>query len=233
MKIKAYLTASLLTLSVGFAFAQGAVSGDTVCGGTTPCTFADLATIFKRTFLILLQLALAFVLVMILVSAAQVMTSQDKAQALAQAKSRLTNVVLGILVITLVASGGFVAIVSFFGVDSKFLDAVKSLFSSVYNALPVAHSYAQSTLPNPVPGVNNFIEFVGKAISLFIRWFIIPVIIFSWAYTGFQYVYAQGNPQKLVAAHKWLLWTVIGTITIMLAEGFAAALRGTFSQLFS
>ncbi|MDQ5962767.1 MAG: hypothetical protein QG653_574 [Patescibacteria group bacterium] len=234
MKIKAFLLASFITLGVGMVFAQGAIAGDAVCGGgTTPCTFADLAKIFKKTFLVLLQLALAFVIVMIMWSAVQVMTAQDKAGALAQAKTRLTNVVLGILVITLVASGGYVALLTFFKVDPQFLNAIKSLFSSAHDLIPVVHANAQGTLPNPVPGVNNFIDFIGLIVQLIIRWFVVPVVIFSWAYTGFQYVYAQGNPQKLVDAHKWLLWTVVGTITIMLAEGFTAALRGTFSQLFS
>jgi NADH:ubiquinone oxidoreductase subunit 4 (subunit M) len=51
--------------------------------------------------------------------------------------------------------------------------------------------------------------------------------------TGFKYVSAQGNPEKLTEAHKYLWYTLIGTVIIMLAQGFALALSGTISQIFS
>lgn len=233
MKRQAFFLALLITLGIGTAFAQGAIAGEEVCGKTTPCTFDDLGKIIKKTFLVLLQLAIAFVTIMIVITAIKVMTAQDKAVALREAKERASNVFWGLLVLTLVATGGYVAVLSFLKVDTSFLEGIRKIFSGVYDILPFAHSYAAETLPNPIPGVNNFLDFVALIIKLVVRFFILPIIIFAWAYTGFQYVYAQGNPQKLVEAHKWLLYTFGGTVIIMLAEVFAAALKGSFIQIFS
>ncbi len=237
MKLKAIILASLVTVSIGALFAQGQLSGDAVCGaGDKACTFADLKKILSSTFLFLLQIAIAFLLLMIMYSAAQVMTSQDKAGALKEAKTRLWNVLLGFLLITLVAGGGYLAFLSYFNIESKFLTPITNLFSvNLSDVLPFAQAHAQDAekLPNPLGTTTNLFDFLGMLVSLVIRWFVFPVIIFSWLYTGFQYVYAQGNPQKLMEAHKWLWWTLIGTFTIMLAEGFTLALQGTFKQFFS
>lgn len=238
MKLKAFFVASLVTLSVGALFAQGQLAGDAVCGGSaeTACKFENFKDIMGKTFLFLLQIAIAFLLIMIMYSAAQVMTAQDKASALKEAKTRLWNVLLGFLLITVVAGGGYLAFLSYFNIKSEFLTPITKLFSmNLSDVLPFAHAHAQDAekLPNPLGTTTNLFDFLGMLVSLVIRWFVFPVIIFSWLYTGFQYVYAQGNPQKLMDAHKWLWWTLIGTVTIMLAEGFTLALQGTFKQFFS
>jgi hypothetical protein len=238
MKLKAFIVASLLTISVGALLAQGQISGDAVCGDSTStvCKFSDLKKVLSGTFAFLLQLAISFVVVMIMLTAAKVMTAQDKAGALKEAKTRLWNVVLGFLLFTVIVGGGYVAFLSFVKVDSQFMRVIEQLFSlNVSDILPVIHTYAQETgkLPNPLGTTTSLFDFLALLLSLVIRWFIFPVIIFSWMYTGFQYVYAQGNPQKLMEAHKWLWWTLIGTVTIMLAEGFTLALQGTFKQFFS
>ncbi len=88
------------------------------------------------------------------------------------------------------------------------------------------------TLPNPL-SVNTITGFLILVVRLVIRWFVFPVIIFAWFFTGFKFVAAQGNPTKLNEARSYLWWTLIGTVIILLAQGFAYALRDTINQIFS
>ncbi len=213
--------------------AQTALSGDKVCGsGTTPCTFSDLGHVLKSALAFLLQLAIMFVVVMIVYSGIKLMTAQNKATELAEAKTRLWNVVLGVILLSLIASvSTYIVMLKFLGVQDSVLQFLSSLFAYLPQLLPIEHAYAADTLPNPL-GVSSLYEFLKTIIVLVIRWFVFPVIIFTWLYTGFLFVAAQGSPEKLKDARGWLWWSVIGTAIIVLAEGFALSLQGTINQIF-
>jgi small-conductance mechanosensitive channel len=241
MKIsKALIVTLALALPVAFVYAQGGLAGS--CGTTEPCTLKDMGGVIKGALGFMLVIATMIITAMIIYSAVRIMTVKDKAAELNEAKQRLTNVVLGIILIAIAASvTGYVALLALLGVNSKFLDPIRALFSffesGAHSVLSIlaTQAYAQepsTTLPNPL-GVTNLYDFLLVIIRTVMRWFVFPIIVASWFITGFKYVAAQGSPEKLLEAHKWLWWTFIGTVIIMLAEGFALALKGTVGQFFS
>ncbi len=50
-------------------------------------------------------------------------------------------------------------------------------------------------------------------------------------YVGFQFVMAQGNPEKVSAARSMLLWTIIGGMLLLGAESIALVIGNTVKGL--
>lgn len=59
----------------------------------------------------------------------------------------------------------------------------------------------------------------------------IPVIALFIIYSGFLFVAAQGNPQKLKQAKNTLLYTLIGAAVILASTVIAKAISGTIADL--
>lgn len=234
MKKIAYIILPLIFINVlGFAFGAGLV-GD--CGGAKACEIKDLGPVIKRGLYFVLSSAMLVLVVMIIVTGVKFMTGRDKPAELEAAKMRLAYLVIGIGLLSVTASVSFyVFALSKIGVKSEFLKVFEIFGNSSYNL--VEHSYAAETavsdkLPNPT-GVTSLYDFMLAVIRLVVRWFVYPIIIFSWFTSGFLFVRAQGSPERLNYAKNWLLWTLIGTLVILMAEGFAFALRETITQIFS
>jgi heme/copper-type cytochrome/quinol oxidase subunit 2 len=58
-----------------------------------------------------------------------------------------------------------------------------------------------------------------------------PVIIMMIVYTGFLFVVAQGNAQKLQEARRALVWTVIGGAIVLGAVALAQAIQATIEDI--
>lgn len=229
-KLFYFLIPLLIVGGLGFASAVGLV-GDCGTGGPgTECHITDLGPVIKKALYFVLTIAILIVTIMIIMTGIKFMTGKDKAYELQEAKNRLFNVVIGIALITAAASiTVYVAFLSNLGVKNEFLQIFKIFGEIPFNLVP--HAYAQQ-LPNPT-GVDNLYDFMLTIIRLVVRWFVYPVIVFSWFLTGFLFVKAQGNPSELQKAKSWLLWTFIGTLVVLMAQGFAFALRDTINQIFS
>ena len=134
---------------------------------------------------------------------------------------------IGFIFFILIVGGFLTAVFKFIGTQEWALPFIKLLGNSF-----IPHAYAQSGyLPNPL-GVSNLYDFLLLIVRLAVRWFVYPAIIVMWVWSGFAYVEAQGNPEKLSKAHNWLLWAVISTVVIFMTEGFLFAIRGTVQQVF-
>ena len=59
----------------------------------------------------------------------------------------------------------------------------------------------------------------------------LPVIALAIVYTGFKYVTAQGNTDKISEAHRALLWTVIGAGVILGALVIEKVVESTVGNL--
>lgn len=59
----------------------------------------------------------------------------------------------------------------------------------------------------------------------------IPVIALFIIYSGFLFVAAQGNPQKLKQAKNTLLYTLIGAAVVLASTVIAKAISGTIADL--
>jgi hypothetical protein len=50
-------------------------------------------------------------------------------------------------------------------------------------------------------------------------------------FVGFQFVMAQGNPEKVSAARSTLLWTAVGGLLLLGANAIAIVISSTVSSL--
>jgi hypothetical protein len=153
---------------------------------------------------------------------------QGNSGAYKEALGKALNAVIGLVVILLVIGGAYIGIVKYIGAQDWAMTFF-NLFSQ--NFIPHAYAATNGTiLPNPL-GVNSLYDLLLNIVRVFIRWFVFPGVVVMWIWTGFSYVAAQGAPQKIALAHKWLLYALITTVLIMTTEGFLFALRGTIQQI--
>jgi len=76
------------------------------------------------------------------------------------------------------------------------------------------------------PAIFGSIEEVLTAIIGFvlnIAFFIIAPAMYLWA--GYQYLTSIGNPGKIASANKTLIWTTIGIVVVLTAQGMAFVIR--------
>jgi len=54
-----------------------------------------------------------------------------------------------------------------------------------------------------------------------------PIIVIFIIYSGFKFVTARGNPQKLEDAKKTIQWTLVGAAVLLGARVLSALIQGT------
>ena len=90
---------------------------------------------------------------------------------------------------------------------------------------------AQTTLKlqNPIKYKN--IPDLIKAILDVIVQISVPVVAVLIIYSGFLYVTAQGNEEKLKVAHRALMWTLVGAAVLLGASVLSGVIAGTIAQI--
>ncbi len=58
-----------------------------------------------------------------------------------------------------------------------------------------------------------------------------PFVVLAVIYTGFLFVSARGNEQKLTDAKNAFLWTVIGALIVLAAAAISQLIEGTVSEI--
>lgn len=90
------------------------------------------------------------------------------------------------------------------------------------------------TLDNPlgedVNSLSKFVEIILNKIVLPIGSVVVVLFII---YTGFLFVTARGNPEKIESAKRTLLWVVIGTAILLGSVVISAAIQGTLCDIAS
>jgi hypothetical protein len=89
-------------------------------------------------------------------------------------------------------------------------------------------SYEQ--LPNPI-NANSLYDLILDVVRLIMRFFIYPALISIWVWTGFAFVFAQGRPEALTKAKKWLMWAFATTLVIFFLQAFLTAVQGTVQKI--
>ncbi|OGG80547.1 hypothetical protein A3A39_01510 [Candidatus Kaiserbacteria bacterium RIFCSPLOWO2_01_FULL_54_13] len=92
-------------------------------------------------------------------------------------------------------------------------------------------AFAQGALQNPLNSsfstIPTFIAGALKALALIA----LPIITLFLVISGFLFVTAQGNEQKLATAKKNFLYVIIGALLILGAWIIATLIAGTINQL--
>jgi hypothetical protein len=213
------------------------IAGDEVCGrdSTTECKLTDLTKMGKSLLFYFTMLGGAILVLFIalrLVSAWFAYRAGNT-NAIKQAGEWAFNAAIGFLIIFAVAGGLFLGGLSYLGTQPWATKLFK-LFSDMF----VEHAYAATTdtsgqlLPNAL-GTNSAYDLLLAGINLGMRFFVYPAIIVMWVWSGFQFVYSQGNPEGLKKARSWLMWAAIITVVAIMLQGFLVALKNTANKILS
>lgn len=200
-----------------------------VCGQgsstTTACKISDIGPLVKGVLelLVIIGLPLLFIFVSWRFVNAWFALQQGNANAYKEALQKAGSAISGFIFIILLIAGLLYTMLSFFGIDPKILQILK-LFSS---ADFFTHTYAQATqLPN-FSGSSNLYDFILNALRLIMKFIVYPALIIIWVWTGFSFVLAQGAPDALAKAKKWLVGAFVTTLVIVFLQGFITALRAS------
>jgi hypothetical protein len=229
---------SLFSFGGATVYAQGLTgsrpqsfnSGDSYCGGNvngvaTPCSLGQIGGVVRGfLYKVVVPFGTIALFAYLLFVALQTVQAkiENKPDALKEAYKRITQALIGFLILTVAVSGLIYVMISFLGVKTKYIQFLLSAF--------VDTAYAQTYLENPVAS-NSAYDFLLAFVRLFIRFFVFPGVVFMWVYTGFSFVAAQGRPDALKKAKSILLISTAATIFIFVVEGFLFALRNTVNQI--
>ncbi len=81
-------------------------------------------------------------------------------------------------------------------------------------------------IKNPIAGINDIPTFI-KAILKFVVVVGVPIVSLAIIYSGFLFVTAQGNSEKLKKAKQTLLYTLIGAALLLGSFVIAESIKGT------
>lgn len=223
-------------------FAQSSLSGDDVCGKwdqslnggkgaiVNPCGIDSVKTISQGVFRTIIALGLPLLVVFIVYRfvMAWYALQQGNANAYKEAGKKVTQAIIGFIIIVALSGGIFITLLSYLGVNESFLGLLKSI-----SLLLIPHAYAVESatqLPNPL-GFTSPYDFILGILNTAMKFFLYPAMIGAWVWSGFSYVAAQGAPEKLLKAHKLLLMAFISTLIAFTVQGFLTAVKGSVNKI--
>lgn len=84
---------------------------------------------------------------------------------------------------------------------------------------------------NPLKdGLNTFSGFVEALLGAVV-YIAFPIAVLFMVYSGFLFLFAQGNKDELATAKRNFLWTVIGVTLLLGAFALATLIKGTIEPL--
>lgn len=85
-------------------------------------------------------------------------------------------------------------------------------------------------LNNPLKGSTDLQGFIAKVLDAVVL-LLTPVVTVMLLYSGFLFVVARGNAEKLGEAKKALMYTLIGAAIVLGAKGFELVIQNTVTCL--
>lgn len=235
--------------SVGTVQAQQygpSIAGDELCGKWSPtggsdgkggivtrCGLPQIGVMMKKVLVLVVSLGLPLLVVFVIYRfiTAWFALQQGNAGAYKEALKQSGNAVIGFFFVVALFGGLLIVVLKYFGVKDQPLQLLK-LFSEAF----VTTAYAQQPagtgyLPNFL-GSNNLMELILAILRLIMRFFVYPMLIVIWVWTGFAFVMAQGAPEALNKAKKWLMWAFVTTLVVFMVQAFMIAVQGTVQKIF-
>lgn len=217
----------------GYKESSTALSGDERCGrdAAHECNLiTDSVLVFKSAMLLVIYIGLPLLLAVLSVRFIQAYFAviNGNANAYKELLSKAWSSFIGFILLCILLGGGAYTILQFAGVKEFVLPLIKKLGEAL-----VTHAYAQDApyLPNPLQS-DNFFDLILSILRLVMRFFVYPGLIVMWVWTGFSFVAAQGNPEGLNKAKKFLMWAFVSTIVIVMLQGFLLAVKATVDGIF-
>ncbi len=211
----------------------GSISGDTLCGSssTAKCTPANFKQIGMKllSLFTILGSALLTVFIAIRIILSWYAYRAGDAGAIKRAGQQAFNAFIGFIIVFAVFGGIYVTLLNTLGAQPWVTQLLK-LFSGAF----IEHAYAQAPAATQLPntlGSTSVYDILLSAASLALRFFVYPAVIAMWVWSGFQFIYSQGNPEGLSKAKSWLFWAFIITVITFSLQGFLVAFRSTAEKI--
>ncbi len=90
----------------------------------------------------------------------------------------------------------------------------------------------ETGIKNPIAGVEDIPSFIETILN-FVLTVGIPIVALAIIYSGFLFVTAAGNSEKLTKAKKALLYTLVGAALLLGSYVIANAIKGTVDEIRS
>lgn len=87
-----------------------------------------------------------------------------------------------------------------------------------------------TSIDNPLGSVDSIPSFI-KAVITAVLYIGVPIVALAIIYSGFLFVSAQGNSEKLTKAKKALIYTLIGAALLLGAFVIANAIQSTVDEI--
>lgn len=229
------------SLVIVYAQTDGmSLSGDEICGSgaDNKCDIkTHLPIILKNILSVVIMLGLPLLVVSVTYRfvMAWFAATEGNAAAYKEALKKSTSAILGFMLIVALFGGLMAVVLRYFGVKSEGGFNPLQILDLFSQAL-IPHAYAATSsavytpLPNPI-AANNLYELLLSILRLIMRFFIYPALIVIWVWTGFAFVFAQGNPAALGKAKSWFVKAFITTLVVMLLQTFLIAVQGTVQKV--
>jgi len=117
--------------------------------------------------------------------------------------------------------------------NSMFKYLQRAFLSLAFSSLAffATFAHAQSTLKNPLnPNFSSIPTFIAGALKALVL-IALPIITLFLVISGFYFLTAQGNQQKLDTAKKNFFYVIIGALLILGAWIIATLIAGTVNQV--
>jgi hypothetical protein len=85
---------------------------------------------------------------------------------------------------------------------------------------------------NPLPNINSVPQLIQTILTGLLT-IGIPVVALAVIYSGFLFVFARGNSEKLTKAKSALMWTLIGAAVLLGSWAIAKMISATITGLGS
>lgn len=95
---------------------------------------------------------------------------------------------------------------------------------------PETTSCVSGTFCNPLGSISSFSDFVSAILKIVVS-IGVPIAVLAIIFSGFLFVTAQGNEEKLKTAKSAFLWSVIGTAILLGAWAISQAIDTTIQAI--
>jgi hypothetical protein len=95
---------------------------------------------------------------------------------------------------------------------------------------PTSNNNGGEGLKNPLNNIDSLPDFLNAILHAVVQIGSI-ILVLALVYTGFLFVAAQGNQEKISAARSALMWTVIGGLILLGAEAIGLVIQATGKTL--
>jgi undecaprenyl pyrophosphate phosphatase UppP len=112
----------------------------------------------------------------------------------------------------------------------SFISRIIASFILTIILFPVRSSNAVEEIENPLKGNDNLLEFFDKVLDIVIKLGAIIALV-ALIVSGFMFVTAGGNEEKITTAKRNILYVVIGAVIILGAKVILEGLKGTLEAL--